>query len=69
MSLLQHPNVVKLHGISVDPFCLVCEFIPHGDLYKCVLLLLLSFLRNHSNIVAGLLKTKRSIPLSPIKWR
>lgn len=36
MSGLNHPNVCALRGICISPFCLVTEFLPHGDLYKFI---------------------------------
>lgn len=33
MSMLTHPNVVRLFGISLSPPALVMEYIPNGDLF------------------------------------
>jgi serine/threonine protein kinase len=33
-SIGTHPNIIKLVGIVSDPFCIVVEFMPNGDLYK-----------------------------------
>ncbi len=32
MSSLQHPNIVRLYGIMLNPLCLVMEFCAEGDL-------------------------------------
>lgn len=34
MISLVHPNVVSLKGYCVDPYCLVLEYVPCGDLYN-----------------------------------
>eukprot|EP01119_Soliformovum_irregulare_P012799 TRINITY_DN3341_c0_g1_i4.p1 TRINITY_DN3341_c0_g1~~TRINITY_DN3341_c0_g1_i4.p1 ORF type:complete len:1224 (+),score=344.87 TRINITY_DN3341_c0_g1_i4:109-3780(+) len=34
MAGLDHPNLVKLVGISMKPFVMVTEFLPFGDLWK-----------------------------------
>ncbi|KAL6046584.1 Myotubularin-like phosphatase domain [Balamuthia mandrillaris] len=33
MSGIEHPNVVRFMGFCMDPFCLVTEFIPGGNLF------------------------------------
>ncbi len=33
LSCLNHPNIVKLKGVCIDPFAIVTEFVPYGDLY------------------------------------
>jgi serine/threonine protein kinase len=33
MSQLHHDNIVQLIGLCMNPFCLVTEFVPCGDLY------------------------------------
>jgi serine/threonine protein kinase len=33
-SALQHPNIVTLKGLCMDPLCIVTEFLPHGNLYE-----------------------------------
>jgi serine/threonine protein kinase len=40
-SELDDKNIVALKGLCLDPWCLVMEFMPYGDLY--------SFLRNRDN--------------------
>lgn len=30
---MEHPNLVRLHGITVNPLRMVMEFISGGDLY------------------------------------
>jgi len=37
MSLLHHPNIVRLHGICLEPTALVMELLPGGDLYSQLL--------------------------------
>lgn len=32
-SSLEHPNLVRLHGITVNPLRMVMEFVSGGDLY------------------------------------
>ncbi len=32
MASLDHPNIVKLHGVALSPFCMVVEFCKCGDL-------------------------------------
>jgi serine/threonine protein kinase len=34
MSGLEHPNIVALKGICLKPFCMITEYLPHGDLKK-----------------------------------
>eukprot|EP01129_Flabellula_baltica_P012011 TRINITY_DN5359_c0_g1_i1.p1 TRINITY_DN5359_c0_g1~~TRINITY_DN5359_c0_g1_i1.p1 ORF type:complete len:1884 (+),score=321.07 TRINITY_DN5359_c0_g1_i1:42-5654(+) len=36
-SLLDHPSIVKLIGISFNPFCTISELIPYGDLGGLIL--------------------------------
>lgn len=36
MSGLHHPNICALRGICTNPFCLVTEFLPCGDLYNFI---------------------------------
>lgn len=33
MSMLSHPNVVHLFGVSMAPLALVMEYVPDGDLF------------------------------------
>lgn len=33
MSMLTHPNVVRLFGACVSPLAMVMEFVPEGDLF------------------------------------
>jgi serine/threonine protein kinase len=33
MSALDHPNLVKFYGITLNPLRMVMEFVSHGDLY------------------------------------
>jgi len=33
MSCLDHPNLVKFYGITLNPLRMVMEFVAHGDLY------------------------------------
>ena len=34
MSGLDHPSIVALRGICMNPFIIVTEFVPHGNLYE-----------------------------------
>ncbi len=34
MTKLHHPNIVQILGYIEDPFMLVLEYIPNGDLLK-----------------------------------
>jgi len=34
MSDLEHPNIVQLRGLCLDPLCIVTEYLPHGNLYS-----------------------------------
>ncbi|KAK5576072.1 hypothetical protein RB653_007210 [Dictyostelium firmibasis] len=34
MSELEHPNIVQLKGLCLDPLCIVTEYLPHGNLYS-----------------------------------
>ncbi|EGG24144.1 leucine-rich repeat-containing protein [Cavenderia fasciculata] len=34
MSGIEHPNIVQLKGLCLDPLCIVTEYLPHGNLYK-----------------------------------
>eukprot|EP01133_Synstelium_polycarpum_P001517 gene1517-1772_t len=34
MSALEHPNIVQLKGLCLDPLCIVTEYLPQGNLYK-----------------------------------
>jgi len=34
MSGLEHPNLVNLIGVCLDPLCIVTEFMAYGDLYN-----------------------------------
>jgi len=34
MAGLQHPNTVGLQGLCTQPFCVITEFCPYGDLYS-----------------------------------
>ena len=53
MSMLTHPNVVRLFGACVSPLAMIMEFVPEGDLFhfihpkdnknKCVMSPLLKF--------------------------
>ena len=36
MSGLFHLNIVQMEGFSLDPFCIVTEFIHHGNLYDLI---------------------------------
>src|SRR4051812_41768679 len=36
LSSLKHKNIVELKGIILEPFCLVMEFMPLGNLYDHV---------------------------------
>jgi len=36
MQSLRHKNIVSLHAIVVDPFCLVLEFMNRGNLYEFI---------------------------------
>ena len=42
LSKLKHPNIIYLFGYCYDPFIIVMELMPKGDLYK--------FLENTPNI-------------------
>jgi serine/threonine protein kinase len=33
-SQLNHPNLLKLYGLTISPFQLVMEFAPYGDLQR-----------------------------------
>jgi serine/threonine protein kinase len=33
MTGLEHPNIVGLKGLCMDPLCLVTEYLPHGNLF------------------------------------
>ncbi|KYR02814.1 leucine-rich repeat-containing protein (LRR) [Tieghemostelium lacteum] len=34
MSNLEHPNIVQLRGLCLDPLCIVTEYLPQGNLYN-----------------------------------
>eukprot|EP01125_Pyxidicula_operculata_P011575 TRINITY_DN3792_c0_g3_i1.p1 TRINITY_DN3792_c0_g3~~TRINITY_DN3792_c0_g3_i1.p1 ORF type:complete len:1898 (+),score=455.03 TRINITY_DN3792_c0_g3_i1:41-5695(+) len=34
MSNLMHPNLVKLSAFSLDPFAIIMEYLPYGNLYE-----------------------------------
>ena len=36
MAGLQHPNTVGLIGLCMQPFCIITEFCPYGDLYSYI---------------------------------
>lgn len=36
MAGMNHPNVVNLLAVCMNPFCLVCEFVPCGTLYEFI---------------------------------
>ena len=36
MSGLFHLNIVQMEGFTVDPFCIITEFISHGNLYDVI---------------------------------
>mmetsp|Transcript_13456 Transcript_13456/g.18567 ORF Transcript_13456/g.18567 Transcript_13456/m.18567 type:complete len:864 (+) Transcript_13456:1-2592(+) len=36
MSGLEHPNLVQLKGLCLDPLCIVTEFMSSGDLYGAI---------------------------------
>eukprot|EP01114_Cavostelium_apophysatum_P016978 TRINITY_DN4943_c0_g1_i2.p1 TRINITY_DN4943_c0_g1~~TRINITY_DN4943_c0_g1_i2.p1 ORF type:complete len:1797 (+),score=541.41 TRINITY_DN4943_c0_g1_i2:200-5590(+) len=36
MSCLEHPNLVKLKGLCLNPLCIVTEFMSGGDLYHFI---------------------------------
>ena len=40
---LSHPNLVKFHGFTIDPCCIVVEFVGGGDLFSFVLKVKKSF--------------------------
>lgn len=40
---LDHPNIVALKGVCLDPWCLVMEFMPYGNLYE--------FLHDRNNVI------------------
>jgi hypothetical protein len=35
-SSLDNDFCVRLYAICMDPFCLITEFIPHGDLFALI---------------------------------
>jgi len=35
-SSMNHPNIVSLKSLSMNPFCLVTEFVPYGNLYNFI---------------------------------
>ena len=34
MCSVQHPNIVRLFGLTIKPLMMVLEFCPKGDLHK-----------------------------------
>ena len=47
---LMQPNIVEMKGVCLDPWCLVMEFLPYGDLY--------SFLHDRSNQIHWRMRLK-----------
>ena len=36
MSGLEHPNLVEMKGICMEPMCLILDFMNMGDLYSFI---------------------------------
>ncbi|EFA77446.1 leucine-rich repeat-containing protein [Heterostelium album PN500] len=56
MSTLEHPNIVQLKGLCLDPLCIVTEFLPNGNLYQ--------FLHQPNQEMSWILRLKIALDIS-----
>ncbi|GAM18438.1 hypothetical protein SAMD00019534_016130 [Acytostelium subglobosum LB1] len=56
MSSLEHPNIVQLKGLCLDPLCIVTEYLPNGNLYQ--------FLHQPSQSISWVLRLKIALDIS-----
>ena len=49
MSVVDHPNIVLLKGICLNPPCIITEFMELGTFREVSLIFQVSLDKNHSN--------------------